>query len=152
MVWYGIGELFAKITSFASAGLFAPSAASVRICVSIPSSQTPSLSRSRNDQAFASGPFCTKPDTFALPLIVKLRYCAAGVLDHELHGEAHAKLPLAVHACFACMLERSSLGAPQIQGFSKTSFLQHLPCENLYFTSPDSQNPTVRGSHRPKVE
>ena len=29
---------------------------------------------------------------------------APGVLDHSLHGEAHAILPSAVHACSACML------------------------------------------------
>ena len=47
-------------------------------------------------------------------------------------------------------LGRSPIGPPQISSFPNTSNLQHLPHENVDFTPPGAQNPTVRNRHRPR--
>ena len=75
---------------------------------------------------------------------------ADGVLNHSLHGEAHAELPSAVmHALHAC-LERSSIRGTTNQGSPKQQDLQHLPCENHHSGASCSQNLTPRTRRCPK--
>ena len=59
--------------------------------------------------------------SLAQPIGIRRALVAPGVLDPSLHGEAHAKLPLAVHACFACMLRAKLYWGTTNPGFAETA-------------------------------